>query len=221
MNGVYMTEEEYNKLDKKRNIKKINGMDTTKETLEQVSHIEDVFDEMEKSGVFNELKKKEEEYYNKFLRECNITLSGDSETDFKAIIPKLAERFESEGCHSTTISPFKIASIHKLRVTLIRVVEMVNSYCERNTEPDNAMETVEAYDALPFTDMYESGITKSNFDEFLTLVYSTTRNILNDIMAYYRYKNPARMAYLASLLPIMFFYISEVVTQMEYGFENE
>lgn len=42
-----MTEEEYNKLDKKRNIKKINGMDTTKETLEQVSHIEDVFDEME------------------------------------------------------------------------------------------------------------------------------------------------------------------------------
>ena len=94
-----MTEEEYNKLDKKRNIKKINGMDTTKETLEQVSHIEDVFDEMEKSGVFNELKKKEEEYYNKFLRECNITLSGDSETDFKAIIPKLAERFESEGCH--------------------------------------------------------------------------------------------------------------------------
>ncbi len=202
-----MTDKEYERLDKKREIKKANGMDVTEEVAKQVGHIEELFSEMQEEGLFEVVRAEREKLFGDFLNKHSIVLWDEPSVQIKSILPALIADVKGKD--------LSLQNVKLVNVALIKLIDAINAYCA-----DTEDAVVEKYSDFDREYMHVE-FTQENFLRYLDNVFNDTLSLLNDTLIRFNDTNKPELQYMSSLLLTSFFYTGEISNGMEYGFGDE
>ena len=196
-----MNEKEYGRLNKKRQLKESSGIDATKEVAAQTSMIMDEYDKLREEGFFDEIDKEKNICFCKYLEDRNIVCWKEPYQQIKQLIPALIADFEKR--------EYALPSIKNVNAALSHLASVISIYCDGCVE--KKMSNTPVYDFS-----YEP--TEENYEEYLDKFYNDAYNVLNSALQCFAKNDKEHLAFLASLMMEIYFFLGMITNNMEYGF---